>query len=302
MIKMALMLAVVGGFLAFVEYYAIKHDDSMLRVRINWFEEHKDRVEGLIFGPSYIVRSINPAALDRPSASLALGGSGANVDAKIFAKTIKTCNPEFVIMCYTDGWLERRKDTEYFASTKLSHYFGIRYDGWRLKDAFYSSYPLYRYFTAEPQPLPFNEQGFLLEVEPEKDLFRELEYDTLRIENYPKYARFSRFSGPRNSDENNRLNRKDLKSVVDICRERNIKLIFLSPPLYYLYNEKIRPELGERGRLFLDEVVDNETVFYWDYHRFEEKSPRNFFNVNHMSPHGAKRFTAELNERLNELE
>lgn len=206
-------------------------------------------------------------------------------------------------MCYTDGWLERRTNNQYFASNKLYAYFGIDYEGWSLKEAFYTSYPLYRYFTPKgTTQTEGNKQGFAEKIGPEKDVFRRLGYDTARINAHRPYALLNHDLGPEFSDTNNQLNRDELKAVIELCRSKKIKFIFLSPPIYSLFTENTRAGLAERSRSFMTEVVDNEHVFYWDYHQFEETEPRNFQNVYHMSPYGGNQFTAVLNERLNKLE
>lgn len=301
LIKIAVILVCLFSFLASVEWYAIRNDHSRDRIRADWFFSQKDSLEGLIFGPSYVAQSINTEGLDRLTANLGLSGSSPNVDAKLILKTLEYCKPDFILLNCSTGALERRHDKSYFSSKKLYFYYGIDYDGWTLKDAFFTSMPLYRYLTPEAEPTPTNEQGFALATNKKNDVFRKLEYDSARIVNFPRYVALKDNVGPDISDENFAENKRDLLEVIELCRKKQIKLILLAPPLYAYYNDNLKPGLEERSEIFLSEVVDNETVFHWDYQRFYEDEPRCFTNCNHMSLYGAKLFTAELNRRLNDL-
>ncbi|OAV44838.1 hypothetical protein [Lewinella sp. 4G2] len=296
--KMIVTIGVILAVLYGVERYAIAHDNSGFGKRVAWFGANAGAVKGLVFGPSLLVQAIDPTGLDAPTASLALSASAPDVDTKLLTKALKRSNPDFILFDLTVGTLDRRKPVKYYEQRKLYQYMGIPFEGMQLKDRFFTSYPLYRYFYPDPPEKNYNERGFPTSVKESEDYFRLLDYDPEKIAAEKRLMRKMRKQGLY-SDADNALNQRDLKMVIEQCRERDIKFIFLAPPKYRLFNENVEPLHPGRRQAFLDEVVDNETVFFWDYATFGQDEPEYFHNINHTSPLGGQAFTAELNERLN---
>ncbi|MEM6396016.1 MAG: hypothetical protein AAF741_06685 [Bacteroidota bacterium] len=287
--------------LAGVEYYAITHDDSGLRKRVTWFKANADRIDGLILGPSLVEQGIDPGRLDRPTASLAMAGSAPDVDTKLLDIALDRSKPDFILFDLTLGTLERRKPPSFYSQRKLFHHLRVKHEGLGLKDYFMADYPLYRYFFREPDPQQPNELGWPTAADPSKDRFAKLGYDPDTIVNHPRTLSKLRNQG-QSYDEFYNQNIADLDLAIARCRAEGVRLIFVAPPKYNLFNEHILPMHRERRAAFLDRVVDDETVFFWDYATFGEDDPRNFTNISHLSPLGATRWTEVLNERLNKFQ
>ena len=295
--KMAIVLGATAAFLLGMEWYAVRYEESGFHKRVRWFRAHGAEAEGLIFGPSLLVQGIDPAGFEMPVVSLALSASAPDVDVRLLRRALDVADPEFVLFDLTTGTLDRRKPAKYYSQRKLYYYLGIDHEDWELRDMFFSSYPHYRYFYRTPSRRKFDERGFATVVPPDEDYMRLLGYDKDSIAAEKRLMRKMR-KQHLYSDYDNQLNRQELKAVIELCRERGIKFIFLSPPKYELFNENIQDLHRDRRNAFLQEVVDGRTVFFWDYGFFGQDDPRNFHNINHLSPVGAQKFTAALNARI----
>lgn len=302
LVKLFLLLLPALGLMASIEWYARSTDRSALRVRRDYFFANHETIKGVFFGPSFTLLSINPAGIDVPSASLALKGSSINVDHLLFKRANEVADLDFVLFDLSIYNLNRKHDREWIETRKLPYYFGIEMDRWSVKHHFYTSLPLHRYLKPKKQRAGrFNKYGFRTLAQFDPNSFRAMgnDPDSIAANKAVRRKLATELSFiPERYEENVEL----LREIITICRRQGTKVIFYSPPKYYLVNELGRKtDYYDMRQDFLDEHIDERTTFFWNLEEFGEREPRNFANLTHVSRLGAERTTAEINRRLNAL-
>jgi len=147
----------------------------------------------------------------------------------------------------------------------------------------------------------------------QKNLAKHLYFQYIKKEDYlingyyPKDIKWSKEA--ENFLENKSLgniynfNQKCIGSLIDIillCREKNIKLIFVMPPeyseVYKFYVNK-----NEIENIYKNIFNNYDTVFL-DYSIIElNKDKKNFYNNKHMNRRGSSLFSTQLAEDLNKI-
>jgi len=289
LVKTSLLIFFILVFLGALELHSRKNDVSYLKDKKDYFENNKNEIECLVLGPSHILRAINLDLFNYNTLSLAISGSASNVDCHLFDAVKDKINPKFVIINLSEWYIERYRSDEWMRFHKLHYYFDVRYDRFKLKDLFFINYPIKEYLFSTKQKDRDNPRM--------KKHFLELDYDKEKIKkNFTKKVarKLKNIHPQKEYKENVAL----LYDVVRECKERKIKVIFISPPKYYLYNEAVLSKPTNRRTNFLAPIVDNKTVYFLDYKSFNETNPHYFTDPHHLNPEGSILFTEELNRRL----
>ena len=290
LIKISLLIFFILLFLGSLELYSRKNDVSYLRVKKDYLENNKNKIECLVLGPSHILRAIDLDLFNYNTLSLAISGSATNVDCYLFNSVKNKITPKFVIINLSEWYIERYRSDEWMRFHKLHYYFGVKYDRFKLKDLFLVNYPVKEYlFSIEDKNAPRVEKHFL-----------EVNYDKEKIKKnfLKKISRKLRNLHPKKEYKKNVAL---LYDVVRECKKQKIKVIFISPPKYYLYNEAVLSKPTNRRTDFLAPIVDNKTVYFLDYKSFNDTEPRYFTDPHHLNEKGSILFTKELNKRLPDI-
>ena len=300
LVKFVLLVLVILVILGAMEYYVRQIDNSAFKHRRAYFEDHKQELKGIIFGPSHICRAINPALLPYPVALLGMHGGAPEVDHLLFQRFIDEAEPDFILMDLSSGYLDNFVPPGYFDKNRLFYYFDIHRKAVTIKDYFLLRTPIRHALDGRmnAREKAYNEHGFATEITEKFDKFAAAGHDTAKIkrQNTPlfKIILHNRFN-----DQNNLTNSERYREIAAICAEKGIELIFVNPPKYYLYNKEITPKHAERRQVLLDELMaQHDNIQYWELSAFGEREPTYFLNVNHVSPRGAEAFTAEIEKRL----
>lgn len=300
LIKFAAFLLISLAIMAGMEYHVRSTDTSPLSYRSKYFYAHADELDGIIFGPSLTARAINPDWLDPKTATLAMAGCAINIDYQVFKEALRHANPKFVIFDLTLAYVERQNDADYENLRRLPHYLGIWNEKAQLKDLFLARAPFANHFLNPSKPADFNAQGFELTI-PDAENSEAKMKRQLKNQKFQLIAK--RRAGKRYTlnEPNYRANIALLEEIVATCRERNIQLIFYEPPKFKAALDLVPDIHYNRRAAFLDKVVDNETVFWWDLSTLDNDNEANFLNLIHVNVRGAELVSAEINRRLGEL-
>lgn len=300
--KLSLALLFTGVLLGGLELYARANDDSSQRKQRDYFDEHYAKLKGLIFGPSHLLRSVDPLQLDMLTVSFAQQGNPFNLDYLLIDKALEKSHPDFILLDFSLGRPEHIL-TDNLRKKRMFYYFGVRIAPPKLKDFFLLRHPVYRFLAKRPKGKR-NAAGFEYELPPPDQNAKKraaVLKDTSLIHGNETVNRV--LEKHQQLDSMNReQNFSMLLTLIDRCKAAGIRLIFISPPKFFLYNQLINPTHRTVRAEFLAKVVDDQHVYFWDYETFGDHESDYFYNLNHMSPAGATAFTAELNRRLRSLD
>lgn len=303
-LKSLLITIPVLLLLGCLEYRARIIDHSVLHIQQEYLLKNKKQVEGLIFGPSHMWRAINPEKFDYNVASFAIAESALNVDKYIYEYTINKSHPNFLIIDLSAGYLEKLNDSFWISARRLPYYYGyFDWEHFQLKDYFLIEVPIWKNRKSFLKPEisnAYNKWGFKEKNSVKRDLFKKANYELEQIKIFEnKRGVLNKHN--HTIDKNYNYNVKELLLLVKETKKKGIKVIFVSPPKFYLYNAGLIQEHRDRRAAFLHKVVDNKNVYFWDYETFHEKDIHLFIDYNHLNPKGASLFTCEINKRLLEI-
>jgi hypothetical protein len=91
-----------------------------------------------------------------------------------------------------------------------------------------------------------------------------------------------------------------LKNIIDFARQRNIRVLFFSPPAYKTYSANLQKEqldqmTGEAARL----AGENKNVAYFNLMNDPSFVAADYFDADHMNEIGAKKLTVKMDSLIN---
>lgn len=295
LLKFLIVIKPILILLITLEFLNRQNDNSSIYYQKKFIEKNKDFLEGVIFGPSHIWRGIQPKYLDYKVASLAMKGSRPNIDYLLYEYTKEIAKPNFYIFDLSLRYLEQQNNEDWIKGKKLPYYFhNINRE--KLGDFFLTTIPLKENITLYEKK--YDKWGFQLKIPKQKDIFKQLNFqDSLILQHSTTKKILARHN---TISKNNKtiLNKNLYEKIIAECANQDIKIIFISTPKYHHYNKGFKQKYTLERRNFLNQVVDNKTVFFLNFETFNENNPHLFFNINHMNPEGAKIFSQHLSQVL----
>lgn len=280
-----------------IELYVRSIDVTPQEKQRQYLLDHKEEINGLIIGASHINRSINPEYIDDNVANLSIRGSALNVDRLIFDYALKHIHPKYVLLNLSKGYIEKRNSETWISSSKAPYYFDLDRSK-QAKDFIAMRNPLLlQVLQLRGAQNNVNQWGFMTKISKGGNDFQKSEYDSTRIANTYKTHQL-RATVKLRAPYNYSKNRNDLQHIIDECERKNIELILINPPKYYLYNEAVDTMHTKILSDLVSELKSYKNVRYWDYSKSMEKDAHAFYNISHMAPEGAERFTKIINNRL----
>ena len=269
-----------------------------------YIEQEADDIEVVVFGSSQIKNSVNPEFLNRNTLNMSSSAQHHNTDFSLLKGLVdRLPKLKTVVFEVSYGHFEIPHNSKYYwkHSVFLKYYdintFG-RPTGPTDKLLFlshpgYFSNQFVDYYLRDSLPYQYNKWGFDKNFYEGK--FQKLNYDIEAIEK--STVKMNR----RENVSTLKYNVEYFEQMLDFCKERGIDVVIISPPTFKNYNAKRDKDILRRR----DSVL---AVFKQKYKDLKllnsETDPffkvRDFRNENHLNPHGAKKFSLQLNEVLND--
>ncbi|WP_200975068.1 hypothetical protein [Echinicola sp. 20G] len=279
--------------------------DNTYQAKSNYLVKNKNQIEAIILGPSYEWRAIDPTSLDIPTASLAHEATAINANIELFEKYAPVLpRLKYVFFDLSLGYMENENPDKWEGSHLFNIYYDIKSKRPELKDNFLLTANFRFYFTLFCSHLSnsnnkekFNEGGFIYKPAEFNDLFAQYDYNINELEKSGELYKRIMYQNTINDkvyDKNELL----LKNLIDYCKNRNIQMIFISPPKFHLNNKAASQEIIERRDQFLSKFKNDPNVIFWNYENFMENDPKFFLDDTHLNPKGAEIFTATLNRKI----
>ncbi|MEL7219908.1 MAG: hypothetical protein AAGJ93_01235 [Bacteroidota bacterium] len=298
--KLLILVVPLMALLSLIEVNSRNNDRSSKAFQKKFLEEKLEELEGVVIGPSHSWRSIQPKYLDYTVASLAFSGSSPNVDQLIYEYVEERANPSFYLFDLSTMYLAKQNTNEWINAKKLPYYYPNIKTG-NLSDYFLTRVPLRNYLFLKKRKSRYDRWGYNYEIQLPIDIFKQLNYQDSLIVNHPSVQGVLNQQLEEAKDNKTHLNIEIYKKIIQECRAKGTKIIFISPPKYHIYNENMEERFALERQQLLDKVVDNENVFFLNFEKKYEYEPTFFFDFNHLNVEGSKNFSLELNKSLKEI-
>lgn len=262
-----------------------------------YIEKNRNSIEVLILGSSHTWRAINPEFLTAKCAPLAHGGSAFNIDYLLFKKFVNELpNLKVVILETSYHTFEDYRGKKWNKNHLFFVYYGI--------NNYESTVPLSDYFLItsnfdayvrrmwktwkSAEFGQYNEYGFITNSK-----------GTLERGHYDSTVLKLRHS--KESPNNFKRNRILLEKIISTCEEKDLDIIFFSPPKYYTYNENNNINKLRRRNSLFNTYKKMDIVHIWNFEKIYENDTKVFSNEDHLNIYGAEKMTKLIDKRLNQI-
>lgn len=89
-----------------------------------------------------------------------------------------------------------------------------------------------------------------------------------------------------------------LDSLLNLCHDRNIEVVFITTPVSACYRSHLEPHQLKRFMFLTDSIVRSRRIRWLDYSADERFSDDDFYDPDHLCDRGARRFTSILRDTL----
>ncbi|OAB77300.1 hypothetical protein [Cochleicola gelatinilyticus] len=264
-----------------------------------------DTIKIAIFGSSQIQNSVNPEYIDLPSISFSSTSQHHNSDFEILKQTLDRL-PKLEIVAFevSYGHFEIPHNSKYFWKNNLylkyydvntfqrTTYFKDRFLT-TTRTGFFAKL-LESYYIKKNYKYDYNIYGFDRGNYAGK--FKKLNYNTSEIlkSTIKKDVRIDRIAF--------KYNVPYFFNMLDFCKEKNLKVVIMSPPTFLNYNDKRYPDVLHRRDSILEIVKEKyQNIYFLNAEEDTDFTVKHFRNENHLNPDGAKVFTEKLNVLLTKI-
>lgn len=92
--------------------------------------------------------------------------------------------------------------------------------------------------------------------------------------------------------------KKDLLAIVEYCKARKIRLVFVTPPAYHSYRDNYDTRQFGLMRHFIDSITNAQNIEYYDFLAHPAFTENDFFDPPHLNQSGAAKFSRLLRDTL----
>ena len=101
--------------------------------------------------------------------------------------------------------------------------------------------------------------------------------------------------------ENNPGNKILLSQLIEDCRKRNIKVLFITTPVHNFYYDAIDQKKYQEMQHDIKLIANHFDLKYFDFLKDPRFLTSDFYNVDHLNDHGVEKFSRIMNEIVNEV-
>jgi hypothetical protein len=284
----------------------IRISPNAFNAKAHFIENRAPEVKLVTFGSSHNQNAVNPEFMPFLAANLAYGGQDIKLDsALLFHYAPQLTALKAVVLELDYHSLEELNDPNYFRLAWYNQMHNIEYGHVPLlsKISLYASEPEFfndhikRTFDPREYKYEMNEFGFLRNDFP--GVFLSNNNDSVAIADSAPKRLANRHTTL--SVENYKSNVACLKSMIDFCKQKNVKVILVSSPMYSTYRAQENEEKLNRRMAFLNEVIDNQWVYFLDFEANQNFKLTDFKNDDHLNSLGAEKYTKMLSDSLLKL-
>jgi hypothetical protein len=296
------------GALPFVMAFAlIEHHcrtRTVIAIRKNYVLRHAKRIQVLLTGDSHSHRNLNPGLLSMPAASVALGGQPLSIDYYLLQKLLTTLpHLSTVVMEVSPHRFFYDLDTTRWNTHLYRAIWGIPYKteqfSWKnyslvLANNKHCAELYLNYLGLSGTYLPPDSLGFV--PSDSCGRFHTMRYDTAHI------AATFRMRHKFDDTALVPVNIHFLRESIRICRQRGVRVVLVSAPLYPTYATAVPQQKWQQVHDAIQHIADSNHVPWYNHSRDSRFGVYHFHDDDHLNPRGAGLFTAMVNGYIRRAE
>lgn len=296
--KLFFFIAPIVLIIILIEYYC-GHNTTFV-IKNKYIENNKSTIEVLFLGSSHTQNAINPEFITKKASNLAFAGQTLENDYSLLEKYI-TQMPKLrtVFFEVSPHTFYSEFDSSNWNGYIYSNLYDIDYkvDPYSLKKHFYllSNFKFFSslYFD-HTNPFSYkytiNKYGFI--TNDFNDRFLKLQYNATEINK--TFIMEHTFQNKELVVKNGDV----LEKAIVLCKEKGVKIILVTAPLYSTYVNGI-PKAAKTAVLERVNTLKNKYgVTYFDYSSDRTFKVSDFKNDNHLNSNGARKFSLKIDSVL----
>jgi len=270
----------------------------------NYLDNHSGEIQILILGASSVYFGINPVYISDNAFNACHVSESLEWSYKIFKKYQNKLNSLDIIIlqiAYPTLWFKLETDIESWRTKNYTVYYGINSNS--LKNNFeLLSNPLLvnierlmKYYFEKKNDLACNSLGWGTGYKSEwaTDLHEAAKKTALRhtvdIFSEENIIQFNE-------------NMKVLNLFSEFCKQQNISLVFLTPPVYLTYRENIDyDQSNEMVKTINNFVKEHSNCYYLNFFDNNVFVAKDFFDADHLNELGAEKLSLMVSRQIMDL-
>jgi hypothetical protein len=292
------------GALPFVMAFAlIEHHcrtRTVIAIRKDYVLRHTERIQVLLTGDSHSNRNLNPGMLTVPAASVALGGQPMSIDYYLLQQLLPTLpHLSTVVIEVSPHRFYYDLEANQWNAHLYRAIWGIPYQteqfSWKnyslvLANHRHCTEVYLNYLGLSGKYLPPDSLGFV--PSDSCGRFHNLAYNEAKIA--------ATFSMRHKFDDTSLVpvNLHFLNESIGMCRQRGVRVVLVSAPLYPTYTAAVPQWQWQRVNDAIRRLADSNHVPWYNYSNDPRFTVYHFHDDDHLNPRGAALFTAIVNNYI----
>lgn len=282
------VIAVVSTLL--LGEWCVRQVPNAYRYKHQWMLQHADEVDMLFLGSSHIYAAVDPACVNVPSFNLANSSQNFKYDYYLLQnyasryKQLKTVVLPISYFSFFDAGYEESKEWWYAINYKI--YMDCPYH------SDFSKYNMELFhpsvYVGKLKSYLLNQNRILCDSLGRGTQYtldtKEREWETISTINTVAIHTAKDWSHISS-------NMEDLKKIISFCKSRSISLVLLTTPTWHAYYDRLDNKQLEKMYNLILEIQATDDLPYYDYLKDPRFVADDFYNSDHLSDKGAKKFT-----------
>lgn len=268
---------------------------NVYKYKYEWMQENAENVEVLVLGNSYAYLGISPTFFSQKAFNLANVGQDAKQDDFLlhyWGKRYKKLKVVIIPIHYRTWNIGLMEDG--------NSIYRCRYYKLYMDCPLYGGNPL-KYFELSEPRTAFKSLNSILHGRNSTGC------DTLGFGALSSSAADEKVAirdakeHTASNTEKRSNNYKYISNIASFCKEHDIALLLVTPPMWKFYYDALNTEQLNTMRSKADLVAKDYDALYLDYSESKEFTASDFTDGHHLNEQGAKKFSKILNKEINRV-
>jgi len=286
--------------------YLLRQIPNDYSYKKKYLDENSEKIQILILGSSGSAYGINPVYFSQNTFNASHMSQTFNFDFKIFSKYKDKFNDLRIIILpvsYPSLWVKLEAGVESWRVKDYTIYYGMNpnslsdYSEFLTHSLSFNFKRLYKYYFEKKDNIFCSKfgweesyiSGYTFGYDMEKTGVKAL---SQAVDIYSK-DRIKIF------EENIQI----LNSFAEFCTQKNVKLIFLTPPAYYTYRENLHEDqLNKMLETMNDFVEKHNNCYYFNWIEDTDFTKEDYYDADHLNGLGAEKLSKKLDLYIDSLE